>query len=233
MGIRKTFAWCSEVDEERNNSCSGIIKNGGKFKSLKHKKFFDKIAMVRSKEEIDEYFGIKVEAEEAKTVDVDAMTSWADYGSRSLVPYKVIYIIDEIGIVAKYRIRYRGNMRDGAAPDPSRTELKWERDKSITSNPDVEQEAEEIAKINEELEYVDAEVGERLSFEIDKVRKAGHYFTQFGETNVWEITSGNKILVWKTGNFIPEDAKVIKGTIKEFSEYNGKKQTVLSRCKIS
>lgn len=230
---RNHFQWASEYDEERNNSCVGVIKNDGKFKSLKHKKFFDKIVEERSKDDLEKYFGVIVEEENAKTIEVDAFISWADYGARSVIPYTAIYIIDDIGIVAKYRIKYRGNMRDGAAPNPERTELKWERDKSIVSNLEVEEEAKESEEANKEFAYVDAKIGERLSFKIDSFRKAGEYMTQFGITNVWEIISDDKVLIWKTGNFIENDAKIIKGTIKEFSEYNGRKQTILSRCKVS
>lgn len=63
------------------------------------------------------------------------------------------------------------------------------------------------------------------------------YDTRFGTTwiHIFEDESGN-ILVWKTssGTDLECGAKVrIKGTIKDHDEYNGVKQTILTRCKIT
>lgn len=62
------------------------------------------------------------------------------------------------------------------------------------------------------------------------------HFTYYGELNfIYKFSdeSGNTI-IWKTAKSI-EDGKTyrIKGTIKEHSEYEGDKQTVLTRCKIT
>ena len=46
--------------------------------------------------------------------------------------------------------------------------------------------------------------------------------------------NGNTV-VWKTTKNLdlePDKEYVIKGTVKELSEYRGDKQTVLTRCKI-
>ena len=44
----------------------------------------------------------------------------------------------------------------------------------------------------------------------------------------------DNILIWKTSNFIDRADKVtkIKATIKDHTEYNGEKQTEMSRVKI-
>jgi hypothetical protein len=70
------------------------------------------------------------------------------------------------------------------------------------------------------------------------IHKYKTHFTYYGETNyIYKFTdeSGNT-LVWKTATWqeIREgETYTLKGKIKEHSEYNGDKQTVLTRCKIS
>ena len=85
-----------------------------------------------------------------------------------------------------------------------------------------------------ESEYI-GQVGDKVDLEVTHIR-TGSYDTQFGVTWVHSFTDedGN-VLVWKTGSHssFKSDKIHIKGTIKEHSEYNGVKQTVLTRCKVS
>jgi hypothetical protein len=66
---------------------------------------------------------------------------------------------------------------------------------------------------------------------------AGHYDTQFGTVVIYKITDENdNIFIWKTTSYpnVESGSKVsVRATIKEHSEYNGTKQTVLTRCKIT
>ena len=87
-------------------------------------------------------------------------------------------------------------------------------------------------------------VGDKVNLTV-KVVHAGGYSTQFGYTNIWRFTDDNgNVFVWKTQNDIDgmwdykEDKwnhnkrYTVVGKIKEHSEYNGEKQTVLTRCKV-
>jgi hypothetical protein len=70
-----------------------------------------------------------------------------------------------------------------------------------------------------------------------KVHTYETHFTYYGETNYiykFKDANGNTI-IWKTSCRNLEENKIyrIKGTIKEHSEYNGDKQTVLTRCRIA
>jgi hypothetical protein len=65
-----------------------------------------------------------------------------------------------------------------------------------------------------------------------------YYDTQFGTTWVHTfLTADGDILVWKTSNSLMaiqvDDQVTLTGTVKEHSEYRGKKQTILTRCKVS
>lgn len=88
-------------------------------------------------------------------------------------------------------------------------------------------------------------VGERVQFEIASAVCVSSWDTDYGKTYLQKFTDkdGN-VFIWKTGNFVIPDYEVgviysgkteklvsLKGTVKEHSEYDGVKQTVLTRCK--
>ncbi len=88
------------------------------------------------------------------------------------------------------------------------------------------------AEAEKASEYV-GKVGDRITVELAEAKALTSWITQWGETILWKLTdtSGN-VYVWKTGNDIPDGTEKIKGTIKEHSEWNGVKQTILTRCKL-
>ena len=89
------------------------------------------------------------------------------------------------------------------------------------------------AEADKASEYVGT-VGDRITITIKEAKALTSWETMYGLMILWKIVGedGN-VYIWKTGNDIPEDAKSIKGTIKEHSEFNGIKQNVLTRCKVS
>ena len=93
-----------------------------------------------------------------------------------------------------------------------------------------EEHAAEEAKVSS---YV-GEVGERITADISGFRVLTSWYTQFGDMMLYKFTDpdGN-VLIWKTGNYVDDTYKTITGTVKEHSEFNGVKQTVLTRCKVS
>jgi hypothetical protein len=63
------------------------------------------------------------------------------------------------------------------------------------------------------------------------------YFSMFGMVNIYQfLDDENHMFIWKTTSVTSELYKnekyKVKGTIKEHNEYNGVKQTVITRCKI-
>lgn len=88
-------------------------------------------------------------------------------------------------------------------------------------------------------EYIGT-VGEMLTATV-KFLRAYTYKTHFsyqGETNfIYKfIDADDNILIWKTSRGLrldEGDTCEITGKVKEHSEYNGDKQTVLTRCKIA
>lgn len=93
-----------------------------------------------------------------------------------------------------------------------------------------ERQAEKDAERNVS-EYV-GEVGKRIVVDVDSMKLVTSWETQFGHTYLYKIidTVGN-VLVWFASRpFDAEQIKKIKATIKEHSEREGVKQTIVTRC---
>lgn len=106
-----------------------------------------------------------------------------------------------------------------------------------------EKKARELAeKAQKAISQYQGEVGQKITVKIVD-RHTASYETVYGITNIhiMKDAEGN-IYTWKTNNFIGwydeddeyivPDEFLITGTIKDHSEYNGEKQTVLTRCKV-
>ena len=103
----------------------------------------------------------------------------------------------------------------------------WNRDLERQEQKRKEQEAGAAS------EWV-GEVGKRVTLEIAEVKVITSWETMYGVTSVYKIVGkdGN-VYTWKTGNYIPDEATKITGTVKEHKEYRGVKQTELTRCRVA
>jgi hypothetical protein len=98
-------------------------------------------------------------------------------------------------------------------------------------NKEQQQKAEKAEVKNE---YT-GKVGERKDFELI-FKKAFGYWSEYGYINIYLFADaeGHEIK-WTSQKAIEQEegeALTIKGTIKAHEEYNGIKQTVLTRCKV-
>ena len=224
------FTISNKADEQTFISLRGLIKNNGFFKSAAQRKF---ILKRYQKEQIDTkmlgYLGITLKDSDVTYVTIDGYYQWADYGSRSIVPVIITFVIDEFGIRAEYKTAGRGNLRDGWSPDASKCKLMWERDESI-DKPRFESPKAEV--VESKSQWI-GEVGKRL------VVKGKIVFTKLIGYSEWgskyitivEDDAGNQIKAWKYLGEKGEDVE-IKGTIKEHDEFEGVKGTVLTRISI-
>ena len=224
------FTISNKADEQTFISLRGLIKNNGFFKSAAQQKF-----MLKSygKEQMDTkmlgYLGITLKDSDVTYVTIDGYYQWADYGTRSIVPVIITFVIDEFGIRAEYKTAGRGNLRDGWSPDASKCKLMWERDESI-DKPRFESPKAEV--VESKSQWI-GEVGKRL------VVKGKIVFTKLIGYSEWgskyitivEDDAGNQIKAWKYLGEKGEDVE-IKGTIKEHDEFEGVKGTVLTRISI-
>ena len=224
------FTISNKADEQTFISLRGLIKNNGFFKSAAQQKF-----MLKSygTEQMDTkmlgYLGITLKDSDVTYVTIDGYYQWADYGTRSIVPVIITFVIDEFGIRAEYKTAGRGNLRDGWSPDASKRKLMWERDESI-DKPRFESPKAEV--VESKSQWI-GEVGKRL------VVKGKIVFTKLIGYSEWgskyitivEDDVGNQIKAWKYLGEKGEDVE-IKGTIKEHDEFEGVKGTVLTRISI-
>lgn len=93
---------------------------------------------------------------------------------------------------------------------------------------------EEKEKLAKSSNYI-GEVGEKISVNFVSGREVACCETQFGLLHIYEFKDSNgNTVVWKTssGKDIPESG-VITGTVKAHEEYDGIKQTVILRAKIT
>ena len=121
--------WQEGCEELHKSLCTLVKYNKGNWKSEKQGRFFLSKALPRTKEDLKEYFGIIIHSKEANVVETSGYMHIA-HGSRGTVPYTKFFLINEKGVQAVYRLRYKGNLRDGCAPNAEKTELKWSRNTS-------------------------------------------------------------------------------------------------------
>ena len=97
---------------------------------------------------------------------------------------------------------------------------------------------EVVAKIDHNE---NGEVGQRVTIHAEKIEVVANWFTNYsyyGESvYLYKITAKESgVFMWKTSTYIEEEERnkphTIKATVKAHNDYNGVKQTVLTRCKI-
>ena len=233
--------FASEWDADASRALATLVKyNNGLFKSEKQAAFilktFPRDAGGKWSQELADsarrYFGVEL-PEGTVMTRIEAYMRWAEYGTRSIRPITWIYVMDSVGIVAQYKLGYVGDMRQGTSPDPSKTKLLFSRDtpvSPITDKPVVTQQAEStsdhIGSVGSRI-TIRAKIVMVKQFEGQKF----HYYDSGLRTLTRLVSEGNDIVYF--GYLGDKGAEIeMKCTIKEHSEYNGAKQTVISRPKV-
>ena len=78
-------------------------------------------------------------------------------------------------------------------------------------------------------------VGDRIRITVANAETVTSWETMWGTTWLEKIKdeSGN-VYIWKTSACTDiKPGKTLTGTVKDHSEFNGEKQTVLTRCKVA
>ena len=106
--------------------------------------------------------------------------------------------------------------------------------KAISRYYELKKMQEEKEKLAKSSNYI-GEVGEKISVNFVSGREVACCETQFGLLHIYEFKDVNgNIVIWKSSSSkdIPESGTVT-GTVKAHEEYNGVKQTVILRAKIT
>lgn len=96
-------------------------------------------------------------------------------------------------------------------------------------------------KVNEIVKYVSGMetqfgcVGDRVTVDCKSCKLLTSWDSQYGTTYLCKFVSANRyVFTWKTTKGLNvENVHGLVGTVKNRSEYNGWKQTELTRCKVS
>lgn len=122
------FDFDSNADQIAFRMFSRVIKQGGVWEKQGQRYAALQRGATRDDQEfLLSHFGVAIKQGQV-VATVHAHTSWASYGSRSIIPQLFMFVLDDVGVVAKYKIRGKGNLKQGWRPDASKTELKWQRD---------------------------------------------------------------------------------------------------------
>jgi len=220
----------NQTDEGIFVSMKGIMKNNGFFKSRKQKDFVLKAwGGLGSYEKVNGWLDLKPGQ---KTVTLDYLMVWASYGSRSQVPGMFVFVLDENGVCSQYKVGGNGNLRDGWSPAKEKLRLVWERPTDVSA-PNFDEVAAPVES-EPESQWIGA-VGDKLKDVECTVIGVNHYTpsNRYSEGVFTHLkdSADNIIVVWK---YIAEKGQkvVLSGTVKECSDYNGKKKTVLARVKF-
>jgi hypothetical protein len=178
-------------------------------------------------------YGIDLGIGTIKYAVAEGYMRWADYGSRSVIPCAWVYVCDEHGVTKKYRVRYKGNCRDGASIDITRTSLEWERPENLNLpvyvKPEVPAEipSEWIGKIGARTQFT-AVVKKIRSFHTEQ---RFHYYDSGFRTQTILDVNGSIVVYWNSLPVEVEEGDTVEffAAVKNHAEYQGKKQTVITR----
>lgn len=226
----------SDGDDQTFKTLQGLVKfNNGQFKSVKQAEFLTKTLRRRRDGDTPEFvqsnFGLPM-ADGQYIVFVQATVRWVDYGSDSYRPVGWVFVMDAQGVVAQYKLSWQGTMRQGTSVDPSKTKELWVRAEITTplvfekAAEPVQNQSQHIAQVGDRLELT----GKVLSVTQFEKRKFHYYDSTVG--NITRLDIGGNIVVY-FGYLAERGATVtVMATIKSHDEYQGRKQTVISRPKL-
>lgn len=235
-------------DDNENfvKSINNLVKfNNGVFKSFKQKIFLMKIfqSEMYKKSNILNMGINDTDVNFNKVFCGEYLISWANYGSKSQRWMGWVYEYDDYGIKMSWRLHYTYSKDGIVRVNTKKTELVWTRNEEII-NVDhlieaekIENEKNKVLEEKKENSNFIGEVGDKIETEVNVVFTKYIDNCDFPSTLfVMEDNDKNK-LVWFSssiyGDSIEKNKKYkIKGRIKANKEYEGEKQTVLTRCKL-
>lgn len=233
------FSFACAESENLYRSFSSLTKfNQGLFKSEKQASFLTRKVFRKQTEasaiDNSKFYNVPLKAGQYLFV-VDAQMRWAEYGARSVIPLSYIFIADDHGIVAQYKLPYKGNLRDGAYPDPSRVKLLWERAADVQLPAPAVKTLEEVAASLSEFIGVCGKrtvfVGKVVSVRQFQSSNTFHYYDSGLRVQTVLDVDGSTVIYWNAlADANKGDTVEFTATIKQHQIYKDVKQTVVSRA---
>lgn len=190
---------------------------------------------------------VKVEKKNQYLIVVGGLSTFVQTG-RGMIPAKWVFIMDSQGVVKKYKMKYKFLPRGSREPAIgyfSSATLEFERKSNKSLKLDVEpydltfkksqKKLKEIEKKKGDLQYI-GKVGEKSTLTLKLKKHTVTEGSRYGPSYAYffEDTKGNKIIWFASRDRELKEGKTYKveGKVKKHDEYNGFKQTYITRCKI-
>lgn len=226
-----------QVDSAK--SIFSLIKyNRGFWKSYKQREFIKKqmasyYFVHDEPENVRNTYGVTMEEGQFAWC-LEGTIRWADYGRRSYRRVGYLFVFDDFGVVAQYKLHFVYDDRYGSSSiNVGRSEQVWSRD------PDAElpvlEKPEPIVDPSQHL----GTVGEWLETEVTikgiRYVGEGYYGPTFKTTMVDE--TGNVVIYWGImKDTHPDDCAglkiMLRAKVKNHDEYKGTKQTIVGYAKV-
>lgn len=229
-----SFQFSSQQDQDTFVTLSNLVKtNNGQYKSVKQADFLNRRFARECHWDADsalKFFGITLPSGHIM-VSVNATTRWADYGTRSIRPVQWMFVLDQHGVVAQYKLGFVGDMRSGTSPDPAKTQTIWQRVGEVVA---LERPVEPEVQASEHVGVV----GERMVFKgvirsVHTYERTRFHYYDSGLGHITRIdVGGNDVIYYGTFGLEAGAAVEFKATVKEHGEYRGRRQTVVNRPKL-
>jgi hypothetical protein len=108
-----SFQFDNEFNQDSyTNLVSLIKKNDGAWRSAKQRKFMQEVGLKRADpcyprdhQNASEYFGVQLTEGQSGLV-LDGHVRWAEYGRKSFRRVSWFFVLDTVGVVAKYKIHF-------------------------------------------------------------------------------------------------------------------------------
>ena len=107
-------------------------------------------------------------------------------------------------------------------------------------NKNLEREAKKAEREKANAQIKDSkyigEINDRIVCSINEWKILTSWETMYGVTRLYRfIDEDGNVIIWKTSKWLDDskDYTTIKGTVKEHKDFNGIKQTELTRCKVA
>lgn len=219
--LTENFHYSSTEEEDVGRNLGSLIKySDGFFKSEKQAAFFktarwSRIDRRTDKENLKNYFNVEIE-DGQYAISVGGMMSWADYGTNGYRPVTWYFVMDDLGVVRKYKLGYVGTLKSGTSPDPKKTKVEFERTASAKkpdwasdenlekSKKEKEQKAADLADKRSKMSHL-AKVGEKIeNIEVTVAKIIDRGYGEYGQEWLTIFkTSDNNLIYW---NNRPKDA---------------------------
>lgn len=174
---------------------------------------------------------------------IDNGVCWKCHGAGKVAAIEKEYTPEHLAKLEKARARREAKRAAENAAHEAETAARIEKIEAEERAREAEAAAER-ARIEAEKarsHYV-GEIGDKIEIAATVKRsfsyeKRGFYDWQTIITHIYEfVDRDGNVFIWFTSACIDAkegDAVILKGTVKKHSEYDGTKQTVLTRCKIA